>query len=234
MTTNDDHDDEGQQDGQQGKPPTRHGLGMNTPTTQDFAIGQAAERTGLADLARRTMATAVITVSTMATAACLSEPLQETEELPKHQATQQINATFLRARVPASFTPLAVTATTATWGAQARTVTAAFTATRATVDEFMSTVATQGDPTWMKQTSSSCPPANDTHSAPVAYQPPHPILDDWYDRGVFQRCKPIEAWSIAATEFRDAARSAGHIFTQPAGSLADPSELTVLIGTTTA
>lgn len=202
--------------------------------TQEFTIRTSSRTHRLADLARRAMATAVITVNTMATAACLSDPLQKTEELPKHQANQQINATFLRARVPASFTPLAVTVTTATWGAQARTVTTAFTARRAAVDEFMSTIATKGGPTWMTDTSSSCPPDNDAHSAPAAYEPPHPILDDWYDRGVLQRCKPIEAWSIAATEFSDAARSAGHIFTQLSGSPADPSELTVLIGTTIA
>lgn len=61
-------------------------------------------------------------VVVLAAAACASDQLEKAKEIPKDQANQQINATFVHARVPASFTPLAATVSTTTWGSEARTV----------------------------------------------------------------------------------------------------------------
>ncbi|CAM5707917.1 hypothetical protein MAUB1S_05185 [Mycolicibacterium aubagnense] len=186
------------------------------------------------DFARRIAATGMITVGVLATAACASDQLETTKDIPKDQAAQQINATFVHARIPASFTPLAATVSTTTWGSEARTVKAAFTTQRVVFGAFMTTISVQGDPTWMKDSSSSCPADSGAGPAPVTYAPPAPLLKDWYDRGIFQRCTAIESWAIASAEFRDTARSAGHIFVQPAGNATDPGEVTVLIGTTIA
>lgn len=186
------------------------------------------------DFARLIAATGMITIGVLATAACVSDQLETTKDIPKEQAAQQINATFVHARVPASFTPLAATVSTTTWGSETRTVKAAFTAQRAAFDTFMTTISIQGDPTPMKDSSSSCPPEGGAHSAPVTNAPPAPLLKDWYDRGIFQRCTVIESWAIASSEFSDTARSAGHIFAQSAGNATGPGEVTVLISTTIA
>ena len=186
------------------------------------------------DITHRIAATAMTAFVVLATAACATDQLDKTKDIPKDQAAQQLNATFVHARVPASFAPLAATVSTTTWGSEARTVKAAFMAPRPDFDQFMKTIRIQGDPTWMKDSSGTCPPDSSPHPAQVAYAPPAPVLKDWYDRGIFQRCTPIESWTISSTEFGDTARSAGHIFAQPAGNAADSGELTVLIGTTIA
>ncbi len=190
--------------------------------------------TTTADFARRIAATGMIAIVALGSAACLSDQPEKTDELPKDQAVQQINASFVHARIPASFTPLAATVSTTTWGSEARTVKAAFSTQRAAFDSFMKTISTQGDPTWMKGTSNSCPPDKGAHPAPVAYGSPAPVLRDWFDRGIFQRCIAIESWAIASTEFRDTARSAGKIFAQSSGNATDPGAVTVLVGTTIA
>ncbi len=183
------------------------------------------------DFACRIAATCVGTIGVLATAACLSNPLVATKDLPRNQAAPQINATLIHPRVPPSFLPLAATEATSTWGAQARTVTAAFTTNRAAFDQFMTTITVHRDPTWMKDTaSSSCPPDDDPPPTQPAATEPNPLSKDWYDRGILQHCKAIESWAIASTEFKDTARSAGHIYAQT--SATDTGELTVLIGTT--
>ncbi|BBZ55692.1 hypothetical protein [Mycolicibacterium phocaicum] len=145
-------------------------------------------------------------VVVLAAAACASDQLEKAKEIPKDQANQQINATFVHARVPASFTPLAATVSTTTWGSEARTVKAAFTVQRPDFDRFMLTISIQGEPTWMEDSSSNCPPDSGERPAQVAYVPPAPVLKDWYGRGIFQRCIAIESWTIASTEFSDTAR----------------------------
>jgi len=185
------------------------------------------------DFARRIAATGIITIGVLTTAACVSDQ-ETTKDISKDQAAQQINATFVHARVPASFTPLAATVSTTTWGSEARTVKAAFTVQRAAFDKFMATINIQGDPTWMKDSSSGCPPDSGAAPPRATYVPLSPVLKDWYDRGIFQRCIPIESWTIASTEFSDTARSAGSIFVQSSSNAAGSGEVTVLIGTTIA
>ena len=65
-------------------------------------------------------------------------------------------------------------------------------------------------------------------------QAPDRLLDDWYDRGTFRRCDPIESWQISSTEFRDTARSAGGIYLQANANASGNDEVTTLIVTTIA
>jgi hypothetical protein len=176
----------------------------------------------------------LVGISLLVATGCMSDQLYTTKEIPKDQAAQQLNATFIRTQIPQSFTPLAATVSTTTWGSEARTVKAAFTTDRHTFDQFMTTVRTEGQPTWSIGASDTCPPSNAGPRPPAVAGPPDHLLNDWYDRGIFQRCRAIESWTIATTEYRDTARSTGGIYVQAASPSTDSDQVTTLIVSTIA
>ncbi len=181
---------------------------------------------------RRVAVVCVLVAGVFMAAGCLSDELYSTTEMPKDQAAQLVDETFARVRVPEGFTPVAVTVGVTTWGSQARTVKAAFTASRTAFDAFLAGIRTEEDPVWMMDTS--CPPHGGAATESAVMQAPDRLLDDWYDRGTFRRCEPIESWRISITEFRDTARSAGGIHLQVNENASRDDEVTVLISTTIA
>ena len=181
---------------------------------------------------RRVAVVCVLVAVVFMAAGCLSDDKYSTTEMPKDQAAQLVDETFARVRVPEGFRPVAVTVGVTTWGSQARTVQAAFTASRAAFDAILAVIRTEEDPVGMMDTS--CPPAGGTATGLKATMPPKNLLNDWYDRGTFQRCEPIESWRISKTEFRDTARSAGGIYLQANANASGNDEVTTLIVTTIA
>jgi len=148
---------------------------------------------------RRLAATVFVVVGMVA--ACESDTAMTTTDLSNGEAVQQLDAAFNTARIPDAFVPIRGISRTTNWGAEARTVEVAFNAPRSAVDAFIAKTGA-GEHKWLKDASASCPPAVST-GGPVTSTPPDSILQGWYDRGVFQRCAVVEAWTIPAGELKN-------------------------------
>lgn len=172
----------------------------------------------LDDVLRRIAVAAVVLGMQFAVAGCLSEKLSDTTELPKEQAATVISAGLAHARIPLSFTPSAFTVITANWGGSARTFVGSFSTTKPELQSFLNSIGAAEQPNflhaWINDGSKSCPHDNAATQTSDVLDSLAPFLQPWYDRGIFRRCFPVEAWALPHAAFLDPSRFRGYIFSQ--------------------
>lgn len=163
---------------------------------------------------------------------CTGDGKMVAKDLALTDAKQQVDAE-LTIPLPQSFIPTKAIDRQASWGAQARSIEAAFSAPPIAVNELL--VQLHASRTGLYRDTSNCPASSKVPAATVP--PDSSVLSAWYDRGVFDRCQPVERWTIPANGLRNA-KSAGAVYVQPGAVVVQAGQQnplsTVLVSISTA